>query len=75
MFARFIKKSQKFSDEVRIAIAKILNGEVEKVILPEPFDGFIVQLETHEEYPGEPLEFREFGQDRDGYFYLIVTKL
>mgnify|MGYP000980172619 CR=1 FL=1 len=75
MFSEIIKKSQHFTEEIKIAIAKILDEKQEKVILPEPFDGFIIQLETDEIYPGEPLEFREFGQDRDGYFYLIVTDL
>ncbi|MDY0344734.1 MAG: hypothetical protein RBR28_14250 [Lentimicrobium sp.] len=70
-----IKKSKQFLAEIQIAIGKLLEEGQEKVTLPQPFDGFTVQLEVDQKYPGEPLEFKDFGQEKDGYFFLVVTKL
>lgn len=70
-----IKKSKQLQAEIRIAVGKLLEEEPEKITLPKPFDGFTVQLQADEKFPGEPLEFKDFGQSRDGHFFLIVTKL
>jgi len=70
-----IKKSKQLQAEIRIAVEKMLEEEQKKITLPKPFDGFSVQLEADEEFPSEPLKFKDFGQSRDGYFFLIVTKL
>lgn len=70
-----IKKSKQLQTEIRIAVEKLLKEEPEKVALPKPFDGFTVQLQADQKFPSEPLQFKDFGQNRDNHFFLIVTKL
>lgn len=70
-----IKKSKQLQTEIRIAVAKMLEEEQKKITLPKPFDGFVVQSEADKEFPSEPLEFKGFGQNKEGHFFLIVTKL
>ncbi len=70
-----IKKSKQLQAEIRLAVEKLIKEEKTKVTLPKPFHGFTVQHETDQQFPSEPLEFKDFGHEREGHFFLIVTRL
>lgn len=75
MFKEIIKKSKAFTEAIEVAAKKIALEEELQVILPEPFNAFMVQPETHPEFPGEPIDYKEFGVEKNGHFYLVVTDL
>lgn len=70
-----IKKSQQLLAEIKIGVEKMLTEGHEKVTLPKPFSGFNIQIQDNPSLPSEPLDYKEFGIEKSGHFFLVVTKL
>ena len=70
-----IKYSQAFLNEIHRCAIK-LSPEKTNIQLEGVFNGFFVSLNISETYPSLRRSFRDDdGIDRDGEYYLLVTRL